>query len=217
MNSILQYRIIICVVITLFLTAVVILLRISRFYHVLILETENMAATKEDILYQCKKKFSNCYRLQNGILNVPVFVDKYLRKIKMGRFSVSSWKRISGELILSSVFVSGCGACLGIIQGNTLGEILPFYIVSMMELYFYFIISGFVDIEEKRRTLKVNLVDYLENHMGNKLVDLEYSIKKLEESEDHFPENANEEFKEAIINNRNDRAELEELLREFLA
>lgn len=203
--------------ILLFLTAVIILLRISRFYHVLIMETENMASTKEDILYQCKKKFSNCYRLQNGVLNVPVFVDKYLRKIKMGRFSVASWKRISGELILSSVFVSGCGACLGIVRGSTLGEILPFYIVSMMELYFYFVISGFADIEEKRRTLKVNLVDYLENHMGNKLVDLEYSIKKLEEAENPFPENANEEFKEAILQNRNDRAELEELLREFLA
>lgn len=217
MFNILQYRIIMSVVLILFLTAVVVLFMLHRFYNTLIVETENMAATDEKILYQCKKKFSNCYRLHNGVLNVPVFVDRYLRKIKMGKFTVLIWKHLSGQFMLASVFVSGCGACLGIMQGRTLGEILPFYIISMLELYLYFVVSEFVDIEEKRRELKINLVDYLENHMGNKLVDLEDSVKKLNEAENVFVGDEKRAFQEAIVQNRKDKAELEELLREFLA
>ena len=217
MFIILQHRIIMSVVLVLFLSGTIIQLLLSHFYSVLIAETENMATTEVELLFQCKRKFSNCYRLHNGVLNVSVFVDKYLNKIKMGKFSVSTWKHFSGQLILLSIFTAGLGACIGIINGKTIGEILPFYIISMFDLYFYFAISGFIDVEEKKRVLKINLVDYLENHMGNKLEDLEVSIKHLEDVEKEFPPGAKPEFKEAILKNRSDKAELEELLREFLA
>lgn len=217
MFIILQHKIIMSVVLILFLSATIIQLLLNRFYNALITETDNMTTTEVDILYQCKKKFSNCYRLHNGVVNVSVFVDKYLSKIKMGRFKVSTWKHLSGQLVLLSILAAGIGACLGIMGGKTLGEILPFYIVSMLDLYIFFAVSGFVDIEEKKKVLKINLVDYLENHMGNKLADLEHSIKRLEDVENEFPKNAKSEFKEAILQNRKDQAELEELLREFLA
>lgn len=217
MFIILQHRIIMSVVLVLFLSGTIIQLLLSRFYNTLITETENMTTTEVDLLYQCKRKFSNCYRMHNGVLNVPVFVDKYLSKIKMGRFLVSTWKHLSGQLILLSIFAAGLGACLGIVEGNTLGEILPFYIVSMLDLYFYFAVSGFVDIEEKKRVLKINLVDYLENHMGNKLEDLEHSIKRLEDVENEFQPQSKRGYRETNLQNQSDQAELEELLREFLA
>lgn len=217
MFIILQHKMIMSVVLILFLSATIIQFLLGRFYNGLIAETENMTTTEVDILYQCKKKFSNCYRLHNGVLNVPVFVDKYLSKIKMGKFYVSTWKHFSGQLVLLSVFAAGLGACLGIMEGKTLGEILPFYIVSMLDLYIYFAVSGFVDIEEKKKVLKINLVDYLENHMGNKLEDLEHSIKRLEDVENPFRQESGRNYKEPVLQNRNDQAELEELLREFLA
>lgn len=217
MFIILQHKMIMSVVLILFLSATIIQFLLGRFYNGLIAETENMTTTEVDILYQCKKKFSNCYRLHNGVLNVPVFVDKYLSKIKMGKFYVSTWKHFSGQLVLLSVFAAGLGACLGIMEGKTLGEILPFYIVSMLDLYIYFAVSGFLDIEEKKKVLKINLVDYLENHMGNKLEDLEHSIKRLEDVENPFKQEVGRDFKESVLQNRNDQAELEELLREFLA
>mgnify|MGYP006330306487 CR=1 FL=1 len=96
-----------------------------------------------------------------------------------------------------------------------LGEILPFYIVSMFGLYFYFAISGAVDVAEKRDLLKTNLIDYLENHMGNKLEDLEDSIKKLDE-EVTITKDMKNEARAIIAEKRKETAELEELLREFL-
>ena len=55
-------------------------------YQNMIKETENMRATKNKRLKQCKLKFVNCYRLNHGVANVPVFVDKYLNQMKICRF-----------------------------------------------------------------------------------------------------------------------------------
>lgn len=217
MTIILQHKIIMSVVLLLFIAAIIIQIRMSRYYSILILETDNMATTELALLCQCKRKFTNSYRLHNGILNVSVFVEKYLNKIRMGKFKISTWKHISGQLILLSVFTAGVGACLGIIQGSTLGEILPFYIVSMFGLYFYFAISGALDVSEKRDILKTNLIDYLENHMGNKLEDLEDSIKKLEYETDEGFSNEKKEQSYSPAEKRKETTELEELLREFLA
>ena len=217
MALILQYKIIMGVVFILFLLGVIIQLLLNRFYSLLIEETENMSTTKEPILYECKRKFSNNFRLHNGVMNVPVFVEKYLNKMKMGEFSILTWKHLSGQMILLSVFTAGLGACKGIIDGKTVGEVLPFYIVSMFDLYLYFAISGFVDIEETKRILKINLVDYLENRMGNKLEELEISMKYLENEGKEISSKEKRELKESFLQNRSDKAELEELLREFLA
>ena len=215
MTIILQHKIIMSIVLILFVLATMIQVVLSRYYTLLIVETENMSTTEVAILCQCKRKFTNSYRLHNGIMNVSVFVEKYINKIHMGKLKMTTWKHISGQLILLSVFTAGVGACHGIIQGSTLGEILPFYIVSMFGLYFYFAISGAVDVGEKREILKTNLLDYLENHMGNKLEDLEDSIKKLEE-EQGIAKDMKKEARMIIEEKRKETAELEELLREFL-
>jgi hypothetical protein len=148
---------------------------------------------------------------------VPVFVERFLNKVRMGKLKVSVWRHLSGQLILLSVFTAGIGACLGIVQGSTLGEILPFYIVSMFGLYSYFAISGAVDINEKKEVLKTNLVDYLENHMGNKLEELEESFRKLDSHETQSADFLKKAPCSDTVRKRTPTAELEELLREFLA
>ena len=39
----------------------------------------------------------------------------------------------------------------------------------MMGLYLFFSISAIVDLKGKRRVLKINLVDYLENHLSGRM------------------------------------------------
>ena len=217
MTIILQHKIIMSAVLLFFVVAIMIQVLLSRFYTLLILETENMATTKVPLLCHCKRKYSNAYRLNNGLLNVPVFVERFLNKVRMGKLRVTAWKHLSGQLILLSVFTAGLGACLGIVQGNTLGEILPFYIVSMFGLYFYFAISGAMDINEKKEVLKTNLIDYLENHMGNKLEELEESFRKLDSYEMQSADMIKKAPCSDTVRKRAQTAELEELLREFLA
>ena len=64
-------------------------------------------------------------------------------------------------------------------SGKMLGEILPFYIVSFIGLYLYFSVSTVVDIKGKRRVLRVNLVDYLENHLSARMDVTENDLDML--------------------------------------
>ena len=62
---------------------------IGVLYHRLIRETENMSTTKNKSLQKLKLKFTSCRQLHESIPNVPVFVDKYLHQIRIGRISLS--------------------------------------------------------------------------------------------------------------------------------
>lgn len=153
-----------CLVLSIFLK-----IFLGMLYRHMIKEADNMAITNNKLLKQCKIKFSNCYELNNGIHNIPVFVDKFINRLALGHLSFDLLYHLSGQMMLLSVVAAGVGICRSIIAGRTLGAILPFYIVSFLGLYLYFSVSTVADIKGKRRMLKINLVDYLENHLSSRM------------------------------------------------
>lgn len=216
-------------------------------YQKMIQETDNMAVTNNKFLKQCKVKFESCFQLNHGMNNVGVFVDKFLGRISIGPVSFSSINHLSGQCMLLAVVCSGIGICRGIMGGSALGEILPFYIVSMLQLYLYFSISSIVDIKGKRRMLKINLVDYLENHLSARMDVTNQDMERLfgdgkateqarprREKEIEIPrikrqserverENVSQKASESPVEYQNhakkneNEWELEELLKEFLS
>ncbi len=142
---------------------------LGLLYQNLIKEADNMASTENKQLKQCKLKFANCYQMSNGVPNIQVFVDKFLNKISFMHISYGMLYHLSGQMMLLSVVFSGVGICRSIMAGRTLGDVLPFYIVSFFGMYIYFSMSTIVDVKGKRRVLKVNLVDYLENHFAPRI------------------------------------------------
>lgn len=148
-------------------------------YQSMIREADNMAATENKLLKQCKLKFANCYELNNGVSNIPVFVDKFINRLAFGPISFETLDHLSGQVMLLSVVSAGVGICKSILDGKMLGEILPFYIASFLGLYLYFSISTVADIKGKKRVLKVNLVDYLENHLSARIDVTESDMEML--------------------------------------
>lgn len=142
---------------------------LGMLYRNMIKEADNMASTENKLLKQCKTKFASCYQLSNGVANIPVFVDKFLNRMSLGHLSFETMYHLSGQLMLLSVVFSGIGVCRSIMGGRTLGDVMPFYIVSFFGLYVYFSVSTIVDVRGKKRILKVNLVDYLENHLSPRI------------------------------------------------
>lgn len=152
---------------------------LGMLYARMIKEADNMATTDNKLLKQCKIKFSNCYELNNGISNIPVFVDKFINRLSFGVLSFELMYHLSGQLMLLSVVFSGLGICKSIMEGRTLGAILPFYIFSFIGLYLFFSISTVVDIKTKKRVLRVNLVDYLENHLSPRIDVTRQDMERL--------------------------------------
>lgn len=217
---------------TLLLLSISLQIIIGVLFQNMINETDNMSATDNKILKQCKLKFVNCYQMNQGVPNVPVFVDKFINRIKLGWFTIPTLGHLSGQLMLLSVFTAGVGACRGIIKGSSITEILPFYIISFSGLYLYFSISSIVDIKGRTRILKVNIVDYLENHMVTRLSIPEMEMSLAEDSplkkdsplrkdkplkKEKGVKAVQKEETEDKVFSKLDQRELEELLREFLA
>lgn len=156
-------------------------------YRRLIRETENMSATKNKSLQQLKLKFTSCRQLHETIPNVSVFVDKYLNQISLGKIPVSFFRHLSGQLTLLSVLVAGIGACICIVQEESFLTIAPFYLVSFLGLYLYFAAASLVDLPGKAGILRTNLVDYLENHLANRLEQTRLDMRMIG-MEDAAPE-----------------------------
>lgn len=223
MFRIFQEEMIISALMGLFLVlSILIRLGLGFIYMRMIKETDNMAATNNKQLKQCKVKFSNCFQLNNGVSNIPVFVDKFINRLSIGKLTLDAVYHLSGQLMLLSVVFSGVGVCKSIIAGRMLGELLPFYIVSFLGLYIYFSISTVVDIKGKKRVLKVNLVDYLENHLSARIDVTDKDLKMLygqdltgfnptESGRLPTPKTAPAAF------SKEQEKELEELLADFLA
>lgn len=145
------------------MTGILLMIYLGLMIGHMIRESDKMTTTDNKQLKLCKTKFSGCYEMNNGVSNVSIFVDKFLSRMKWGLLPCNVIYHLSGQMMLSSVILSGICACLEIVSGKTVGQILPLYIVSFAGLYIYFSVSGVADIKNKINILKINLVDYLEN------------------------------------------------------
>lgn len=210
-SGFLQHAHFIGIVFTLIVLSILCQIIIGVLYQRLLKETENMAVTDNKLLKQCKLKFSNCFELNEGNINIPVFVDKFMPQFRFAGISLANMTHLSGQLLLLSMFAAGTGACVGIINGKTLGELLPYYISSMFGLYVYFSVSSLVDAKGRAQMLRINLIDYLENHLAKHLW-----LVKEKEMQQFIIVKKEQESGQASSENE-EQEELERLLREFLA
>lgn len=199
-------------------------------YHKLIMEAENMSSTNNKSLQQLKLKFSSCCQLHEGMSNIPVFVDKYMNRIKIYGISLTSLKHLSGQLVLLSILIAGIAACKGITAGESVIYIVPYYIVSFLGLYCYFAISSLVDVTDKAKALRTNLIDYLENHLSSRLEQTSIDLKLIQNdakedlqkdmapaaSDGNQTDNPSENIIEHPALSNTEAQELESLLKEFV-
>ena len=150
----------------------------------LLAETGNMASTQNQPLKQCRLKYINCCQLNGRVVNTSVFVDRFIRKLTFAGISLSRISHLAGQMMMLSILVTGIGVCRCLSAGGTLFQIIPYYVISILELYLYFTLSGAVDIAGRKEALKIELTDYLENHL----------LPRLQETmqEDAFSEDISE-------------------------
>lgn len=138
-------------------------------YRKLINEADNMATTNHPVLRQWKVKYENCYQMNKGVSNTAIFVDKLITRLSWGPLSYGRWYLLSAQLVLLAVLAAGAGICINIAGGVALHLVIPYYIVVFAGLYLFISVTASVDIREQKRILKVNMIDYLENHLAPRI------------------------------------------------
>lgn len=178
-----EHKLLVSAILVLFIFSLLCQIAIGFLYQNMIKETYNMSSTENKMLKICKLKFINRYELHEKVVNIPVFVDKFLHSIKWGPVCAKSVQHFSGQLLLLSVFLAGAGACRAIARGATLGEILSYYLLVFIMLYGFFSVSAAVDLKGKKEVLKTNLIDYLENNMGVRIPQSKKEQERLDKLE----------------------------------
>ena len=225
-----EHKVLSMVILILLFLSIFAQVAVGVLFQNMIKESDNMPTTENKLLKQCKLKFTNCFKLNGKLLNTSVFVDKFISRIQFMRISLTKLTHLSGQLMMLSVVVTGVAICLSLAAGDTLFQIIPYYLSSILGLYLYFSVSGVVDIQGKKMQLKTNLVDYLENHLMPRL-EIEKEIVKENEGKlreinmdmiaDKHDRSQNdgkpEERKKVGPANIIYQDELEDLLKEFFA
>lgn len=174
-------------------------------------ESENMSYTKNNVLRQCRQKYINYYKLNGKMTNTAVFVDKFLKKITFLKIPLTKYIHFSAQLMFFFILLTGISIFMQLSLGKTLFDMMPYYLISILGLYLYFSVSGIINLEERKKAIKINLIDFLDNHLSPRLqVELEMTKEPEPENKKEQKENT------AYVVNFSQQKELEELLEEFL-
>lgn len=183
--------------------------------HCLLQESENMSTVKSNVLKQCRQKYVNYYKLNGKMINTSVYVDKFIKKLKLLGIPLTRYTQLSGQMMFFFILSTGISIFLQLSFGKTLFDMIPYYLISILGLYLYFSVMGVINIEDKKKLLKINLVDYLDNHLCPRLETEMSALDELKQKE-KAGEVAAVRREEPKIVNLSQQQELEALLEEFL-
>lgn len=241
----LKHKVLTILIFTFLLLSILCQIIAGVIYQSMITQADNMSASSNKILKQCKQKYSNYYKLNGKMVNTAVFVDKFLQKISIMGIPLVRFSHLAGQLMMLFVLCIGVSICFSLAVGDTLFQIMPYYLISILGLYLYFSVSGVMDLQEKRNALKINLTDYLENHLIPRLeiekeagieegtkkrerrvnevlkefgeAGLTVNLKEFEEKEHFDVKEQKKSSREVVAASASYEDELESLLEEFFA
>lgn len=132
--------------------------------------SSNMKTTKKKLLLNLKNQFETIYGMNYQVRNIAAYVDKYLLKMRFLGVSYASWEKAPFLSVGIATLLAGGEAFYGYWtrQPKALFVEIGFAYgaVCVCEFVFYHIFA----IRNKKQQIHIQLVDYLENYLTNRLV-----------------------------------------------
>lgn len=141
----------------------------SMFLKSYVQASANMKTTKKKLLISLKNQYEAMYGMDCQIRNTSAYLDKFLLKLKFMGISYAGWERVPFLSAGMAVLLAVAGIFYGYIKGvgaQVQMEILFSCAIVLACLFIFFHIYG---IKSKKLQIQIQLVDYLENFMANRL------------------------------------------------
>lgn len=154
----------------------------------------NMKTTKNKVMINLKNQFETIYGMDYQVRNAAAYVDKYLLKLRFMGFSYSAWEKAPFLAAGLVTLLAGAEAFYGYLTAvniSTQVEILFAYGVVLACLFIFFHIFG---VKSKRQQIQIQLVDYLENYLANRLLRTKEDVKLLDEQTENAAGSAEEDM-----------------------
>lgn len=154
---------------------------LSMKYRLLIRASKHMGTSKNKLMRVLRLKFETCYKLKLGVNNVDSFVDKYVYRHRFCGLLLYTWETISGEFVILCMLSGSIFAVLGLVNGCERNDILYTFLTGVLGCAVLITYDFFINLTMKRKVLKTNISDYLENFLKARLESDESSAELLEQ------------------------------------
>ena len=140
-------------------------------YHRLLVSSEEMERPKRYWIGTLKKKIENYYNLQTKVNNISCIVDKYFEADKILGINSFFLEQIPG---FCAIICVGLG-CLGAIRGIAMNADINFWgrnlIIGVVCGISIFMMDYLTKMDQMKRKIKINLINYLENILPNRMLN----------------------------------------------
>lgn len=180
---------------------------LSMKYRLLIRASKHMGTSKNKLMRVLRLKFETCYKLKLGVNNVDTFVDKYVYRHRFCGLFLYTWETISGEFVILSMLCASVFAVLGLVNECERNDILYTFLTGVLGCALLITYDFFVNFSMKRKVLKTNIKDYLENFLKSRLESDEYSAELLEQYKKEYFDMPGKKGKETKRKNKKNKKE----------
>lgn len=157
---------------------------IQTFLYVKLMEeSENIPASKNKLIKQMKLKFENCYKLNLGVNNVNIFVDKYMYKHKVRGISMYQLHRIPIVLGWLCAAVGVVSGLICYVEGYSVKIGSSYEIYGIGAILSLKLAEVILDTGHKKNIVYTNLIDFFENSLQNHLTHDMVNIGAVTEEE----------------------------------
>lgn len=138
-------------------------------YKRLIRETGNMMLTRNKWLRELRQRAEDTYRLNQGVANTRVFVERQIDEAKLGMFTPEGWSEFSSQMTALCFLLGGAAAFGAYWYRCDSYYIILYSSMGLLTGIFNIMLDYGVGLENKRRRLSTCLQDYLENSLWKRL------------------------------------------------
>ena len=155
---------------------------ILELIHIrLIAGSDNLGASKNKTLRHMKMKFETCYKLKIGVNNVDTFVDKNILRYRFCGVLLSTWENFGGQLLLLNFLIVPVSTVFGVLYDCGQDEIIRAGAVGILTGSILILVDKFINLPAKKRLIRLNLLDYLENFCKVRLEQEAFQPELLEQ------------------------------------
>ncbi|MCI8949398.1 MAG: hypothetical protein HFG49_05050 [Lachnospiraceae bacterium] len=140
-----------------------------NLYKGLIKETGNMMLTKNKWLRDLRQRAEDTYRLNQGMSNTRVFVEKQIYEARIGMFTPEGWSSFSNQMTALCFLLGGAAAFLSYWYRCDSYYIVLYSSMGVLTGIFNIIVDYGAALGDKRRRLVIGIQDYLENVLWKRL------------------------------------------------
>lgn len=141
----------------------------GSIYKRWIRETSNMALTKNRSLRGLKQKAEDTYRLNQGMSNTRVYLERQFYDMKLGMMKPDRWAAFGSQMTWGCFLIGGLAAFLSYWYRSDTYYIVLYGSMGIVAGILNMIVDSGVNLAEKRNHFLVSMEDYLVNSLFRRM------------------------------------------------